>query len=396
MVPDEIFVRNQWDSVLSVRVPDAAGRVALLLPRSSFRQDEVGRLECRPSHFAGPYLISSHVPLVAAAASRRAVLRGLTSTASALALCGCAGMAAGPRFDASALVLNPTLLVATTRKPVNGARAKPWYGPDRASGLVVARAQLTPPDDGRFSLASVGLADWRLDKIEPVAQTGDLIDPAAGGHDVLIYVHGYNTTFETAALDAARLSDGIKFVGETMVFSWPSRASLLDYGYDRESAMWSRDALQQVLDGLIANPIIGHIHIVAHSIGTMLTMEALRQLYAQLGEEAVNRIGAVVFASPDIDMNGFSSSVQRIGPLAAKITVVAATNDRALAVSRWIAGGITRVGAAQKAQLEAMGIRVIDASAQGWGIINHDLFLSNAQIRKVIRNSVDGHPGTGA
>jgi esterase/lipase superfamily enzyme len=31
-------------------------------------------------------------------------------------------------------------------------------------------------------------------------------------------------------------------------------------------------------------------------------MEALRQLYAQLGAEAPNRIGAVVFASPDIDM----------------------------------------------------------------------------------------------
>ncbi len=73
-----------------------------------------------------------------------------------------------------------------------------------------------------------------------------------------------------------------------------------------------------------------------------------------------------------------------------------ATNDRALAVSRWIAGGITRVGAAQKAQLERMGIRVIDASKEGWGIINHDLFLSNAQIRKVIRGAVDGHPGLGA
>jgi esterase/lipase superfamily enzyme len=297
----------------------------------------------------------------------------------------------GPHFDASDLVTNPALLVATTRKPANGARAKPWFGPERASKMTVARARLTPPDDGRFSLASVGLADWKLEKIEQFAQVGDLIAPTAGGHDVLIY-----TTFETAALDAARLSDGIKFAGETMVFSWPSRASLLDYGFDRESAMWSRDALQQVLDGLIANPVVGHIHIVAHSIGTMLTMEALRQLYAQQGEEAVNRIGAVVFASPDIDMDGFSSSVQRIGPLAPKITVIAATNDRALVVSRWIAGGITRVGAAESEQLARMGIRVIDASKQGWGIINHDLFLSNAQIRKVIRGAVDGHPGLGA
>jgi esterase/lipase superfamily enzyme len=271
--------------------------------------------------------------------------------ASVLALGGCAGLASGgPRFDASALVLNPSLLLATTRKPVNGGRTKPWYGPERAPSMIVARVKLTPPDDGRFSLASVGLADWNI-KIEPVGQVGDLIPSTDGGHDVLLYVHGYNTTFETAVLDAARLSDGIKFVGDTMAFSWPSRASLLDYGYDRESAMWSRDALQQVLDGLIANQVVGHVHIVAHSIGTMLTMEALRQLYAQLGEEAVNRIGSIVFASPDIDMDGFASSVKRIGPLAAKITVVTATNDRALAVSRWIAGGITRVGAAEGEQL---------------------------------------------
>ena len=234
---------------------------------------------------------------------------------------------------------------------------------------------------------------WRIRAALPVAQIGDLIVPTAGGHDVLIYVHGYNTTFETAALDAARLSDGIKFVGETMVFSWPSRAGLLDYGYDRESAMWSRDALQQVLDGLIASPIVGHVHIVAHSIGTMLTMEALRQLYAQLGEEAANRVGAVVFASPDIDMDGFSSSVKRIGHLARKIIVVTAANDRALAVSRWMAGGITRVGAAETAQLERMGMRVIDASRQGWGIINHDLFLSNAQLRNVIRGALDEPAG---
>jgi esterase/lipase superfamily enzyme len=348
-------------------------------------------------HFTGAHVIVPQVQSAAAAASRRRVLRGLGSMASVVALGGCAGLASGgPRFDASAIVMSPTLLLATTRKPVNGGRTKPWYGPERASSMHVARVKLTPPDDGRFSLASVGLADWAVDKIEPAGQVADLIPATAGGHDVLLYVHGYNTTFETAVLDAARLSDGIKFVGETMVFSWPSRASLLDYGYDRESAMWSRDSLQQVFDGLIANQVVGHVHIVAHSIGTMLTMEALRQVYAQLGEEAVNRIGSVVFASPDIDMDGFASSVKRIGPLAGKITVVASTNDRALAVSRWIAGGITRVGAAEGEQLTRMGIRVIDASKQGWGIINHDLFLSNAQVRKVIRNAIDGNPGASA
>ena len=246
------------------------------------------------------------------------------------------------------------------------------------------------PDESRLSLASVGLDDWRLDRIEPVsADAGDLAAQTGGG-DVLIYVHGFKQTFETAALDAAHLSDGIKFRGRTMVFSWPSKAGLFDYAYDRDSAMWSRDDFERVLSSLVSAPGSGRVHIVAHSMGTMLTLESLRQLYARYGDTVTGKIGAVVFAAPDIDMDVFSSAIHRIGPLAGKITVIAATNDRALALSGQIAGGMTRVGAAEKAAIERLGVRVIDASDAGWGIINHDLFLSNADVQRVIRRSIDG------
>ena len=40
-------------------------------------------------------------------------------------------------------------------------------------------------------------------------EVGDLLAQAGGGTDVLIYVHGFNQTFETAALDAAQLSNEI-------------------------------------------------------------------------------------------------------------------------------------------------------------------------------------------
>jgi esterase/lipase superfamily enzyme len=327
------------------------------------------------------------------AASRRAVLRGLGSTAGAVALGGCASYATGARFDASEISTNPTLMVATSRKPVDGAREKPWFGPGRASTLSIAHAKLTPPGTGRFSFASVGLDDWRLDAIEPVQQISDLPGPSSGKRDVLIYVHGFNQTFENAVLDAARLSDGIRFRGDTMAFCWPSKASLLDYGYDRESAMFSRDPMEKTLDGLMTSQPVGRVHIVAHSIGTMLTMEALRQLSAHQGDGVADRLGAVVFAAPDIDMDVFSSSVAQIGPLARNITVLTATNDRALAVSRWMAGGTTRVGAAQAPQLEQLGLHVIDTSHEGWGVINHDLFLSNGRIREAIRHAVDSPAG---
>lgn len=313
------------------------------------------------------------------------------STGGALALGGCAGLGAtGARFDASSLSVDPTLLVATTRKPVNGGRTKPWFGPERATAMTVARAKLVAPDESRLSLASVGLGDWRLDRVEPMtADAGDLLAQAGGG-DTLIYVHGFKQTFETAALDAAHLSDGIKFRGRTMVFSWPSKAGLFDYAYDRDSAMWSRDDFERVLSSLVSTPGGGRVHIIAHSMGTMLTLESLRQLYARYGDTVTSKIGAVVFAAPDIDMDVFSSSIRRIGPLAGKITVIAATNDRALALSGQIAGGMTRVGAAEKAAIEQLGVRVVDASQEGWGIVNHDLFLSNAEVQRVIRRMIDG------
>lgn len=296
----------------------------------------------------------------------------------------------GDRYDASALSSDPTLLITTTRKPVNDGREDPWFGPERASKMTVARAKLKPPGSGRFSLAAAGLDDWSLGEVEPVSQgVGNLLNETSGGPDVLIYVHGFKQTFETAALDAAHLSDGIMFQGRTMVFSWPSKAGLFDYAYDRESAMWSRDEFEGVLQSIVTTQGPGRVHIVAHSMGTMLTLESLRQLHAAFGDSVAGKIGAVVFAAPDIDMDVFTSSIKRLGPLAGKITVIAATNDRALAISSEIAGGITRVGAAEKAQIEALGVRVIDASEAGWSIINHDAFLSNADVRQAIRRSID-------
>jgi len=313
-------------------------------------------------------------------------------SSGALALGGCAGMAeSATRLDASALAANPTLLVATTRKAVNDGRASPWFGSERAPRMSIARAKLTPPDSGPFSFAAVGMSDWRLAAVEPVpSQFNEFLTQAGGEPDVLIYVHGYRQTFEGAVLDAARLSDGIKFRGATMAFSWPSKAGLFDYAYDRESAVWSRDAFERVLGSVMANPSRGRVHIVAHSMGTMLVLESLRQLYGRYGDAAADRIGAVVFASPDIDLDIFTSSMARIRPLASKITVITATNDRALALSSRVAGGITRVGAAEKTALEQLGLRVVDASQYGWGIINHDLFMSNAEVRRVIRRAVDG------
>ena len=37
-----------------------------------------------------------------------------------------------------------------------------------------------------------------------------------------------------------------------MIFSWPSKAGLFDYAYDRDSAMFSRDDFEHVLSSIVS------------------------------------------------------------------------------------------------------------------------------------------------
>ena len=323
----------------------------------------------------------------------RLCMSSLISLLAAACLSGCASLPeeTSKLVRSSDIAGEQTVLVVTTRKAVNDAKAEPWFGSDRAAQMNIAKVQmLSPQQAGRFSLAATGAVDWQIQRVEkvPALAIGQPLGSQGGTRDVLLYVHGYNQTFATASLDAARLSDGLGFRGDTVLFSWPSRSKLLEYIRDRESALWSRDALETTLDSLLASPTIGRIHIVAHSMGSMLTIEGLRQIYARRGDAVADRIGAIVFASPDLDIDGFSSSVRRIGRLAQKMTIITAADDRALAVAASISGG-GRVGSAEKERLEALGLKVIDASGLGWGILNHDLFLTNSEVKQVIRQAIE-------
>ncbi len=332
--------------------------------------------------------------IVDGALGRRAFLRLAVTAGLAPALSGCimdglATGAIGNPENQSALDVSPVLLVATTRKPA-GSKS-PYFGSERGKGLSFTEARMSAPDRSLVGqVSSVVTGDWGVRSVGEVttgAGAADAFTQAAFGRDVLIYVHGYRESFESAAISAAMLSDGIRFPGASGLFTWPSAAGTFDYGYDRESALWSRDAFEDLLKSLAASPSGGRIHIVAHSMGTLLTLETLRMLRAEAGEIAMTRIGAVVLAAPDIDIDIFTSGVERLGPDVNKITVISATNDRALELSGVLAGG-TRAGAADRYRLEALGVRVADASDYGGGILNHDLFLSNPEVQGVVKRAI--------
>ncbi len=337
------------------------------------------------------------LPLTVLARLTLAATLGLATSGcwigDALVTGGVAAPGARPSVDKE-----PVLLVATTRRAI---AERPWFGAQRGRGLTFAEARLSAPDrslGGR--VASMVTGDWGLAAVEKVKSEGaaDAFVSAALGRDVLLYVHGYRESFETAAVSTAQLSSGIGFKGASALFTWPSGGATFDYVYDRESALWSRDAFEDLLKALADSPSGGRVHITAHSMGTMLTLETLRMVRATGGETAMARIGAVVLAAPDIDLDLFTRGIERLGPDAKKITVISSTNDRALGLSSRLAGGV-RAGAAERQKLERLenlGVRIADASEYGgggFGLLNHDMFLSNPEVPQVVKRAIERERG---
>jgi hypothetical protein len=137
--------------------------------------------------------------------SRRALLRALGVSGSALALGGCASLGAETaQFYSSRIAANPTVLAATTRKPVSGGRVKPWYGAERGA-LSIARVQLTAPNSEGFSFTAIGQGEWAIKQVEPMrGQLGELIAEAQE-RSILLYIHGFRYTFEEADLRQCRI-----------------------------------------------------------------------------------------------------------------------------------------------------------------------------------------------
>ena len=74
-------------------------------------------------------------------------------------------------------------------------------------------------------------------------------------------------------------------------------------------------------------------------MGTWLAMEALRQSAIAGQAELGGHIGEVMLAAPDIDLDVFRGQMARIGR-AARVSVFAAADDRALSVSSTLAGSV--------------------------------------------------------
>jgi len=88
----------------------------------------------------------------------------------------------------------------------------------------------------------------------------------------------FNNRFDDAVYRLAQIVHDSQAPVIPVLFPWPSRGErrLCAYTYDRESANFSRDALDRVLSALDGSPAVSEVYLLAHSMGNWIALEALR------------------------------------------------------------------------------------------------------------------------
>ncbi|WP_047031427.1 alpha/beta hydrolase [Hoeflea sp. IMCC20628] len=333
-----------------------------------------------------------------------------------LVLSGCLGSAPeGVLTPVTQTAPNATeisIMVATTRAPADNPGL--LYSGER--GDVIDFNELVvsiPPDVGR----KIGEVQWpkklppdptrefatlsahRFTSVEDV-RAWYLQHKSPTGR-LLIFVHGFNTRYESAVYRFAQIAHDSKTDATPVMFTWPSRGSVFDYGYDKESTNYSRSALEALLTGASSAPEIKDVTILAHSMGTWLTMESLRQM-AIRNDGVASKISNVILASPDLDIDVFRQQLADMGPKRPKFTVFVSKDDRALTLSRRISGNVDRLGQidisnpAYRDEFERGGITILDLSALQVGDrLNHSKFAESPEVVKLLgQRLIDGQEVT--
>lgn len=255
----------------------------------------------------------------------------------------------------------------------------------RKEGEVAWPKRLPPNPATDF--ATLKTDDLTLDEAKQWLRTGVRKSP---DRSVLVFVHGFNNRFESSVFRFAQIVKDSGVHSAPILVTWPSRGSLLAYGYDRESTNYTRNALENLFQYLARDPEIKEVSVLAHSMGNWLALESLRQMAIRNGKLPA-KFTNVMLAAPDVDVDVFRSQIADMGSQHPRFTLFVSRDDRALALSRRIWGDIPRLGsidpeqAPYKAELENNKIAVIDLTKIKAGDdLHHSKFAESPEIVQLI------------
>jgi esterase/lipase superfamily enzyme len=237
---------------------------------------------------------------------------------------------------------------------------------------------------------------------------GQFLDRIANSNsDVVLYVHGFNYTFDESLEVALSIVERAKFPATPVAYAWPSQGRVGGYGIDYDMSEWTIDHLTDFIRELIpAVPANHHLHIVSHSMGNRAVLMALGRLDlsdprlppqqaktssprsqlakdGQAGEPfplhqtktglAGDPLGQLILIAPDVDAQIFTELIAHSGGFHRK-TLYVSQRDWALHVVGLLHSGTIRAGDARKQYLVLNGVDTVDLSPLQAGVTGHSIY----------------------
>lgn len=196
-----------------------------------------------------------------------------------------------------------------------------------------------------------------------------LAERAPDERNCFIFVHGYNVTFEKAAMRTAQIHYDLKFRGVPMFYSWPSRANVRSYFSDRNEIFYSYEHIMRFLLATAERVDAKRVHVIAHSMGA----DAVSRAILAMGDRG-KIFDQIILAAPDIDADVFRDQVRpRMQQLANRTTLYCSRNDWALHAS-YAFNDSARLGDSSRGIFVADGMDTVDASDIDTDLLGHSYY----------------------
>ena len=173
----------------------------------------------------------------------------------------------------------------------------------------------------------------------------------------------------------------LKFDGATFLYSWPSGSGIGTYGYDRESSTQTEPYLKDFLSLVLKESGAKSVSVIAHSMGNLPLLNVLRDLGPALPPDV--KLNEIILAAPDVDRDVFAYLAANVRQYGRGVTLYCSANDRAMAASRRVAGGIPRAGdVPAEGPILVTGIDTIDVTAASTDFLalNHSTYAERSSL----------------
>ena len=208
--------------------------------------------------------------------------------------------------------------------------------------------------------------------------------------EILIFIHGYNVTFEDAARRLGQITRDLAFPGAPILYSWPSQGTYWGYEADEATVEWSIPHFKTFLENIAQQSGASVVHVIAHSMGNRLLVGALNSLAIE-HKTLRPTLQQVVLAAPDIDSGVFRQLADAVSKTGSHFTIYESSSDEALKASHKL-HDYTRLGDSQPNVQIVSPYDTVDATRVDTGLLGHSYFAENKSILSDIFYLIQGKP----